>query len=67
MKKLAFTWDRGVGAFLVLTIIVGSFVTPYFAVSSNISFVIQDIGEIAIIVAIQNGASAFGSSFGSSL
>ena len=49
MKKFNFTWDRGVGAFLVLTIIVGSFVTPYFAVSSNISFVIQDIGEIAII------------------
>ena len=49
MKKLAFTWDRGVGLFLVFTIIVGSFITPYFAVSSNISFVIQDIGEIAII------------------
>jgi rhamnose transport system permease protein len=49
MKKLAFTWDRGVGLFLIFTIIVGSFITPYFAVSSNISFVIQDIGEIAII------------------
>ncbi len=49
MKKFVFTWDRGVGIFLIFTIIIGSFITPYFAVSSNISFVIQDIGEIAII------------------
>lgn len=49
MKRFTFSWDRGVIAFLVLTGIVGTFVTPYFATSSNISFVIQDIAEIMII------------------
>ncbi len=49
MKKIHFSWDRGVILFLILTAIVGSFITPYFATSSNLSFVIQDIAEIAII------------------
>lgn len=49
MRRLTFSWDKGVFAFLILSIFIGSFVTPYFATSSNLSFVIQDIGEIAII------------------
>ena len=42
-------WDKGVGALLVLTIVIGSLVTPDFATTSNLGFVVQDIGEIMII------------------
>lgn len=48
-KKYTFGWDQGVTAFLALTIVVGSFVSEYFANIDNLSFVIQDIAEIAII------------------
>lgn len=45
----SFTWDKGVVVFLGVAILIGSFASPYFATSSNISFVIQSIAEIAII------------------
>jgi rhamnose transport system permease protein len=47
--KLRFSWDKGVILLLVLTCLSGPLFTPYFATSSNLSFVIQDIGEIMII------------------
>jgi rhamnose transport system permease protein len=49
MKKFKLSWDKGVGLLLILTCFVGPFTSPYFATSSNISFVIQDIGEILIV------------------
>jgi rhamnose transport system permease protein len=49
MKKFSFSWAHGVSIFLVLTVLVGSQLTPYFATTDNLSFVIQDIAEIAII------------------
>ncbi len=49
MKKMSFGWDKGILVFLFLTIIVGSFITPYFANASNMSFVIQDIGEFMLM------------------
>ena len=49
MKKISFGWDKGIILFLVLAIVAGSFATPYFANTDNLSFVIQDIAEIAII------------------
>jgi len=49
MKRINFTWDKGILVLLVLTIFVGSFITPYFANASNMSFVIQDIGEFMLM------------------
>jgi ribose/xylose/arabinose/galactoside ABC-type transport system permease subunit len=48
-KKYTFGWDQGVAIFLLMTVVIGSFVSEYFANFDNISFVIQDIAEIAII------------------
>jgi len=42
-------WDRGVILLLVVTCAVGSFITPDFLTTSNIGFVLQDIGEILLI------------------
>ena len=44
-----FSWDRGVGVLLVLTILIGWFASPDFASSSNFGFILQDIGEFIII------------------
>jgi rhamnose transport system permease protein len=49
MKKLNFAWEHGVVVFLVAVIGVGSVISPYFATTDNLSFVIQDVAEIAII------------------
>jgi rhamnose transport system permease protein len=49
MKKFTFGWDHGVTIFLVLTVVLGGFISEYFATIDNLSFVIQDIAEIAII------------------
>lgn len=49
MKKLNFSWAHGVVVFLIVSIGVGSVISPYFATTDNLSFVIQDVGEIAII------------------
>ena len=49
MKKLNFAWEHGVVVFLVVVIGVGSVLSPYFASTDNLSFVIQDVAEIAII------------------
>lgn len=49
MKKYSFGWDQGVTIFLVLTVVIGAFSSEYFATIDNLSFVIQDIAEIAII------------------
>lgn len=47
--KIKFSWDKGVVLLLLLTCLSGPLFTPYFATSSNLSFIIQDIGEIMII------------------
>lgn len=49
MKKFSFTWAHGVVVFLVVAIGIGSVISPYFATTDNLSFVIQDVGELAII------------------
>ncbi len=43
------TWDKGVVVLLVVTFVVGSFVQPDFAGASNVSFILQDIGEVFIV------------------
>ncbi len=42
-------WDKGVIVLLVVTVLVGAVVDPNFAGSSNLAFVIQDIGEVLLI------------------
>jgi len=49
MKKFNFAWEHGVVIFLIAVIGIGSNLSPYFATTDNLSFVLQDIGEIAII------------------
>lgn len=49
MSRFQLTWDKGVGLFLVFTILLGTFSSEYFATTSNLSFIIRDIAEIAII------------------
>jgi rhamnose transport system permease protein len=49
MKRLNFAWEHGVVVFLVVVIGIGSLISPYFANTDNLSFVIQDVAEIAII------------------
>jgi rhamnose transport system permease protein len=49
MKKFNFSWAHGVTVFLIVTVAVGSVISPYFATTDNLSFVIQDVAEIAII------------------
>jgi rhamnose transport system permease protein len=49
MKKFTFAWEHGVVIFLIAVVGVGSVISPYFATTDNLSFVLQDIGEIAII------------------
>lgn len=48
-RRIELGWDRGVGLLLIITLVVGSFITPDFATVSNLGFVVQDIGEIMII------------------
>ena len=47
-KKYTFGWDQGVAIFLLMTVVIGSFVSEYFANFDNISFVIQDLSLIHI-------------------
>ena len=49
MKKFTFAWEHGVVIFLIAVFAIGSNMSPYFATTDNVSFVLQDIGEIAII------------------
>lgn len=49
MRNFTFTWEKGIALLLILATVAGSFATPYFANFDNLSFVIQDIAEIALI------------------
>ena len=49
MRKFTFAWEHGVTVFLVVAIALGSSLSEYFATTDNLSFVIQDVAEIAII------------------
>jgi rhamnose transport system permease protein len=49
LSKGQFTWDKGVVLFLLFSILISSLGSEYFATTSNLSFVIQSIAEIAII------------------
>jgi rhamnose transport system permease protein len=49
MKKFNFAWEHGVAIFLVIAIGLGSSMSEFFATTDNLSFVIQDVAEIAII------------------
>lgn len=49
MRKFNFAWEHGVVVFLVVVVGIGSLMSPYFANTDNLSFVIQDVAELAII------------------
>lgn len=49
MSRLHFTWDKGIGIFFVITVLSGTYASEYFATTSNLTFIIRDIAEIAII------------------
>ncbi|MFM1984043.1 MAG: hypothetical protein RL723_478 [Actinomycetota bacterium] len=49
MRKFTFAWEHGVAVFLVVAIALGSGLSEFFATTDNLSFVIQDVAEIAII------------------
>lgn len=49
MRRFNFSWDKGVGLFLIFAVIVGSLLTDNFANASNLSFVLRDVTEFAII------------------
>jgi rhamnose transport system permease protein len=43
------TWDKGVGILLIVTVFFGWLASPDFATTSNLGFILQDIGEFLII------------------
>lgn len=49
MSRVSFTWDKGVALFLVLSVMWGTLVADNFANTSNLSFVLRDVTEFAII------------------
>lgn len=49
MRKFNFAWEHGVAIFLVCAIGFGSTLSEFFATTDNLSFVIQDVAEVAII------------------
>lgn len=49
MSKFTFSWDKGVGLFLIVAVILGTFLSDNFANASNLSFVLRDVTEFAII------------------
>ncbi|MEN9955865.1 MAG: hypothetical protein RLY34_672 [Actinomycetota bacterium] len=49
MRKFNFAWEHGVAVFLVVAIALGSGLSEFFATTDNLSFIIQDVAEIAII------------------
>jgi len=49
MNRFSLTWDKGIALLLVVVTVVGIFGVPYFGSTDNISFILQDIGEIALI------------------
>lgn len=49
MIKWNLTWDKGVGLFLIFAVLLGSVLSDNFANPSNLSFVLRDVTEFAII------------------
>jgi len=49
MGKFHFSWDKGVGLFLILAVLAGTLLSDNFANVSNLSFVLRDVTEFAII------------------
>jgi rhamnose transport system permease protein len=49
MNKFTLSWDKGIVLLLIAVTALGSFGVPYFGSTDNISFILQDIGEIALI------------------
>jgi rhamnose transport system permease protein len=49
MRKFNFAWEHGVAVFLVVAIALGTGLSEFFATTDNLSFIIQDVAEIAII------------------
>ena len=52
MRRINLGWDKGVLLLLLLTLVIGYLVNPRFATSSNLGFVVQDIGEVMIVALI---------------
>lgn len=49
MIRFHLTWDKGIAIFLVVLTLLGTYSSEYFATTSNLTFIIRDIAEIAII------------------
>ena len=49
MRKWNFSWDKGVGIFLIVAVMIGTLLSDNFANTSNLSFVLRDVTEFAII------------------
>lgn len=49
MARFSFSWDKGVGLFLIIAVVLGSLLSNNFANASNLSFVLRDVTEFAII------------------
>ena len=49
MSRFSFSWDKGVGLFLIIAVVLGSMLSDNFANTSNLSFVLRDVTEFAII------------------
>lgn len=49
MSKFTFSWDKGVGLFLIFAVLAGTLLSDNFANASNLSFVLRDVTEFAII------------------
>ena len=49
MARFSFSWDKGVGLFLIIAVVLGSLLSDNFANASNLSFVLRDVTEFAII------------------
>ncbi len=49
MIRWNLTWDKGVGLFLIFAVLLGSLLSDNFANASNLSFVLRDVTEFAII------------------
>ena len=49
MRKWNFSWDKGVGIFLIVAVMIGTLLSDNFANASNLSFVLRDVTEFAMI------------------
>lgn len=49
MTRWNLSWDKGVALFLIFAVLLGSLLSDNFANASNLSFILRDVTEFAII------------------